>query len=147
MKQTSQDLDALVSRSLHRLRNITEDNAAEPLHRGGWSPKQVLGHLIDSASNNHQRFVRAALQGELDWPSYDQEGCVRVEAFQDAPWPMLIEIWSAMNRLLVHILAHLPDHAATFRCRIGGEADLSLSQLAASYVDHMRHHLTQLGAV
>jgi hypothetical protein len=25
-----------------------------------WTKKEVVGHLIDSASNNHQRFVRAS---------------------------------------------------------------------------------------
>jgi hypothetical protein len=24
-----------------------------------WSKKEILGHLIDSAANNHQRFIRA----------------------------------------------------------------------------------------
>src|ERR1700690_2176262 len=119
MKESSLQLAAIVDQSGRRLRSISERDASKPVLSGGWSSKQVLGHLIDSASNNHQRFVRAALEGELEWPGYDQEGCVRVEAFQQAPWPMLIDAWTGMNLLLSHVLANLPQHAATFRCRIG----------------------------
>ena len=72
------------------LLEISEADSGTPLHPGGWSRKQVIGHLIDSASNNHQRFVRAALQGSLEFPAYDQEGCVRVQAVQEMPWP----VWS-----------------------------------------------------
>jgi DinB superfamily len=147
MKESSLQLAAIVDQSARRLRQLSEQDSAKPLRAGGWSAKQVIGHLIDSASNNHQRFVRAALQGELEWPGYDQEGCVRVEAFQQAPWKVLIDAWSGMNLLLAHVLAHMPEHAATFRCRISDEAEMPLAGLAASYVEHMRHHLAQIGAL
>ena len=35
-----------------------------------WSPRQELGHLIDSAANNHIRFVRAATEPEFSGPGY-----------------------------------------------------------------------------
>jgi hypothetical protein len=38
-----------------------------------WSLKQIIGHLIDSASNNHQCFVRFCLVPELVFPKYDNE--------------------------------------------------------------------------
>ncbi len=112
---------------------------------GGWSSKQVLGHLIDSAVNNHQRFVRAAIEGGLRWPGYDQNGCVRVESFQDAPWPLLIDAWSGLNRLLVHILERLPAEAAAAPCAIGDDPAVPLRELAESYVNHLEHHLAQIG--
>jgi len=144
MRNTAVRLAAIVAEAEGHLRVIPEREAAAALRSGGWSAKQALGHLIDSASNNHQRFVRAALQDGLEWPSYDQNGCVRIEAFQEAPWDMLIDVWSAMNRLLSHVLAHLPSEKAQVRCRIGGEADMPLEELARAYVAHLQHHLAQL---
>ena len=78
MIQLSTRLNDLIVRSEHEFAGISETEASLPAVEGGWSRKQILGHLIDSASNNHQRFVRAQLQDELRWPSYDQTGCVRV---------------------------------------------------------------------
>jgi hypothetical protein len=143
VQRTAKRLAAIIDRARPVLGAIPDP--AAPLLSGGWSAKQVVGHLIDSASNNHQRFVRAALEGELSWPGYDQNGCVRVEAFQEAPWPMLVEVWTAGNRLLVHILEHLPPETAQAPCRIGEAPPMSLRELAESYVSHLEHHLAQLG--
>jgi hypothetical protein len=144
MRDTAARLDAMVTRYDRSLRSIPEREAGEPLITGGWSAKQILGHLIDSAVNNHQRFVRAALQDGLDWPGYDQNGCVEIESFQDAPWLLLIEVWSGLNRLLSHVLMHLPPEKAAVRCFIGGEADMPLGELARAYTTHLEHHLAQL---
>jgi hypothetical protein len=105
-----------------------------------------MGHLIDSASNNHQRFVRAALQGTVEWPSYDQNGWVRIQAYAEAPWALLLDTWPALNRLLAHLLSHLPEAAAGALCRIGDEGPMTLDELARAYLDHLRHHLAQIGA-
>jgi hypothetical protein len=145
MHQTAVRLTSILDRAAPALGSFDEQAAQQPLLGGGWSAKQVLGHLIDSASNNHQRFVRAALYGGVEFPSYDQNGWSRIEAFQDAPWTMLVQGWTAANRVLVHVLAHLPAEAAGAPCRIGDNPPMSLADLARDYLRHMLHHLAQLG--
>jgi hypothetical protein len=113
---------------------------------GGWSRKQVLGHLIDSASNNHQRFVRAVLQPLLEFPGYDQEGNVRVQAPQEADWPLLVSLWAAYNRYLAHVIARLPASKLDTVCRIGSGKQATLGFIATDYLTHMVHHLSQIGA-
>jgi hypothetical protein len=144
MREIAAELAGVVERSAPALREIGDLDASAPALPGGWSRKQVIGHLIDSASNNHQRFVRAALAGGLVWPGYDQDGCVKVQAFQEAAWPMLLDAWESLNRLLVHVLTHLPPAAASASCRIGEHAPVPLEELARQYVQHMHHHLAQL---
>jgi hypothetical protein len=127
-----------------RLAQLTEQQAARPSREGGWSRKQILGHLIDSASNNHQRFVRAILDGGLsEWPSYEQERWVAAGGYQDLPWTELIDLWSSYNRLLSHFVSRMPESALEFRCRVGGQ-EMTLGELTRSYVTHMEHHLTQI---
>ena len=112
--------------------------------RGRWSKGEVLGHLIDSASNNHQRFVRALLQDELTWPGYEQEGCVRVQRFAEYPWKSLVEFWAGYNRLLAHIIHSMPDGKRGTICRIGDHPPMTLEELAIDYIRHLEHHLQQL---
>ena len=126
MKKLSDDLLRVVDAAELKLRAISEPESAEPLLRGGWSRKQVIGHLIDSASNNHQRFVRAAQQPSLEFPGYDQEGNIRVQAVQEAEWTLLLSLWSAYNRYLAHVIAHLPPDKLDTVCRIGAGEPVTL---------------------
>jgi hypothetical protein len=114
--------------------------------QGGWSRKQLLGHLIDSASNNHQRFVRAALSDALDFPAYDTPGSVRVEAVERAAWPMLVDLWAAYNRYLSHVIRYLPEDKLNVVCRIGSNPPMTLRELAEDYLRHLVHHLEQISA-
>jgi DinB superfamily len=147
MKAISEKLRSLVEATEPRLLQISEAESMHPVTPGGWSRKQVLGHLIDSASNNHQRFVRAMLQPSLDFPGYDQPGNVRVQAVQEAEWPLLISLWAAYNRYLAHLIAHLPESKLDTPIRIGTSESVSLSFLASDYLTHLCHHLDQIVVV
>jgi hypothetical protein len=146
MKDLSENLRAVVETAEPRLRAITEAESAKPILPSGWSRKQVIGHLIDSASNNHQRFVRASLQPSLDFPAYDPDGCARVQAFQEADWLALVALWAAYNRYLTHVIAHLPAAKLKTICRIGTNQPATLEFLATDYLRHLLHHLGQIGA-
>lgn len=144
MIQLSNQLEELVAKTQHDLGDVSESEAANPAISGGWSRKQILGHLIDSASNNHQRFVRALLQGELRFPGYDQEGCVRVERYQEVPWADLMDLWVSYNRFLAHVLGGVPEAKRGTPCFIGDNPVTTLEELAEDYLRHMGHHLEQL---
>ncbi len=146
MEELSDQLLRVVDAAETKLRKISEPETTKPILPGGWSRKQVLGHLIDSASNNHQRFVRAALQPSLDFPRYDQDGNVRVQAPQEADWSLLVSLWAAYNRYLAHIIARLPAAKLETVCRIGSGEPVTLGFLATDYVTHLLHHLNQIGA-
>ena len=146
MTGLSERLLSLVEAAEPRLRAISETESTQSILPGGWSRKQVIGHLIDSASNNHQRFVRAALQTSLDFPGYDQGGSVRVQAVQDADWQLLVALWAAYNRYLAHVIARLPASKLETVCRIGSGDAVTLDFLATDYLTHLGHHLNQLGA-
>src|ERR1700685_32372 len=100
MEELNKQLLQIVEAAELKLRKIGDAETSDPILPGGWSRKQVIGHLIDSASNNHQRFVRASLQTSLEFPGYDQNGNVSVQAPQDADWLLLVSLWSAYNRYL-----------------------------------------------
>jgi hypothetical protein len=144
VKALGSELARIVDESEESLLKISEADSCAPIRAGGWSRKQVIGHLIDSASNNHQRFVRAALQGSLEFPAYDQEGCVRVEAPQEMAWVSLVALWASYNRYLAHVVAHLPEDKLPSECRIGAGDPVTLEFLATDYLRHLVHHLQQV---
>ena len=145
MRELSDQLRCLVEAAEPRLQQIPESESMRPVLPGGWSRKQVLGHLIDSASNNHQRFVRTMLQPALDFPGYDQVGNIRVQAVQEADWGLLVSLWAAYNRYLAHLIEHIPPSQLDMKCRIGAGEPVTLGFLASGYPTHLRHHLRQIG--
>ncbi len=146
MKELSEELISVVDSAELRLRQVNVAESSQPILPGGWSRRQVMGHLIDSASNNHQRFVRAAQQPSLEFPGYDQEGNVRVQAPQDAEWTLLVSLWATYNRYLAHVISRLPASKLGTMCRIGSGEPVTLDFVATDYLAHMLHHLRQIGA-
>ena len=142
------DLMRAVDAALPKLRAISERDAGQPRTADvpdKWSPKHVIGHLIDSAANNHQRFVRAQ-QGPLTFPPYAQNHWVDCQRYQDRPWTDLIAFWVAYNRHLAHVIRQIPDDRQCVSCTVESNEPVTLGFLASDYVVHLRHHLAQVGA-
>ena len=112
---------------------------------GQWSKKEILGHLIDSAMNNHRRFVQSQLEPEpLLIVAYDQREWVALARYQHTPTQQLLQLWTLHNQQLARLLAHLPATAATHRCEFDNGYSVTLRWLAEDYVMHMEHHIQQL---
>lgn len=147
MKALATRLLGIVDGAEPLLRAVSAEESARPVLRGGWSRRQVVGHLIDSASNNHQRFVRAMLADALVFPGYDQDGNVRVQAVQDADWVLLVSLWASYNRYLAYVIGQLPEDKLEMSCTIGNGEPVTLRFVAEDYTEHLLHHLGQLGAI
>jgi hypothetical protein len=136
-----------VDAALPSLRAISASDAARPPAPGKWSPQQIIGHLIDSASNNHQRFVRAQEGSRLVFPAYAQEHWVRCQGYDAAAWEQLTSLWHAYNHHVAHVIERIPEEMRNVECVIGSYAPATLGFLAHDYVVHLRHHLNQIEAL
>jgi hypothetical protein len=141
--ELDQLLQTTIDNELPHLRSITEDDAALKTPTA-WSRKEELGHLIDSASNNHQRFVRASLQAEFHGPSYDQNGFVALHGYQELNWSDILEFWRRYNGLLARVVGRIPKEKLQTPCRVGDSATVTLQFLIEDYVAHMQHHLDHI---
>jgi len=126
------------------LRVFDEAAATQPVSPEKWSRKQVICHLLDSASNNHQRFLRATIQGELTFPGYAPDPMVQLQNPNALSWSFLVEFWANYNRYLAHVLAQIPDAKWDVQCHIGDLSVATLGWIAEDYVEHLKHHLNQV---
>jgi hypothetical protein len=134
----------IVERESPRLSAMGEPSVSRRPGPGKWSPKEVLGHLVDSALNNLHRFVRAQLADSLEFPGYEQEQWVRLQGWADADWGEVVALWQALNRQAARVVATIPAPKMQTPCRIGGAEPVTLEAVIRGYVTHAEHHLGQV---
>jgi len=146
MKEALDTLARILQEAPPRLVDIPDEAASRQRDGGGWSPKQILGHLIDSAGNNHQRWVRALAASTLEFPQYDQQFWVAAQRYNEERWPDLVNLWLLYNRHLLHLARLIPAEKAGTVCTIGDNSPVTLESLVSGYVSHLQHHLDQIFA-
>jgi len=139
------ELLSVVEAASESLRKIGDPEASLRSAPGEWSKKEILGHLFDSAVNNHHRFVRAQQVEQLTFPAYEQEHWISSQGYGERPWPELVELWRRYNRHLAHVISLIPEEQLAVMCVIGSDEPVSLGYLIEDYVVHLRHHLQELG--
>jgi hypothetical protein len=127
-----------------KLRQIDDAAASIKPAPDKWSKKEILGHLIDSAANNHQRFVRLQLMPRLELPGYEQDGWILVQHYQERPWKEIIDLWQIYNTHLAGVIRHVDPKALKNMWRAPEGQDVDLEFIIRDYVVHMRHHLDQI---
>lgn len=123
---------------------ISEGDASLPRVAGKWSRKQILGHLIDSAANNHHRFVRAQIEKSLVMQSYAQNEWVDTQKYQERNWSDLVTLWTSYNQHILHLILTTPAEDLTIPCKVAGDESGSLEFLMIDYVAHLEHHVNQI---
>jgi hypothetical protein len=125
------------------LKKISEDSLIYKPSPDKWSKKEILGHLIDSAVNNHQRFVRVQFES-LPTISYDQVNWNRFSNHMQVDTKDLISFWTAYNRHLIELIKLVPVDNLEKECIIGEGRKVTLEWLIRDYVRHLEHHLKQI---
>jgi hypothetical protein len=156
MKQDIENFRATVENAYTKLSAIPDDSAAVKSAPDKWSAKQVIGHLIDSASNNHQRFVRAQFKDDLVFDGYEQEKWVDFHDHQNADWKELLALWRGYNLLIARVMENTPDDVRTTpRAKhnlyqtalfaVPPDEPATLEYFMLDYIKHLEQHLGQIG--
>jgi len=138
-------LQELIERLPGRLQQLPAEKVERKPAPDAWSAKEELGHLVDSASNNHQRIVRAQLEEHPAMPGYDGDAWVALHQYQQRDWPSLIERWAVLNRQLLAAAEAVPDSAWSRTLTIADSKPLTLRFVFGDYIHHMLDHLRHMG--
>ena len=137
------DLDAAVRAGLDLFHGIDEQRTVERPGPDAWCAREILGHLVDSACNNHRRFVIGQGPPPIVFQGYDQDAWVGRQRYADVPFRDIASLWGAYNRHLAHVIASTPSEVLE-ESGEGPDGIVTLGYLMEDYVRHLRHHLDQI---
>ena len=146
LRTVADNIDAAVSAAVERWKMIPEAVLIYRSSDNAWSIKEVIGHLIDSAANNHQRFVRLQLVKELMFPDYstDNENWVNIQSYQDRPWEDLLGLWRHFNGHLAHLMRCVDPACLEHVWVMNTETRVTLFELMDDYLRHLKEHVKQI---
>ena len=148
-------LISLVSQIKGQLKEYSENEVSIRPSDDKWSRKEILGHLVDSACNNHRRFVIFREQDHLHFDGYDQEEWVKTQQYADYDWTALVDLWHAYNVHIGKVIQNIPadlleketlDHnfdKVAFR-RVPAGQPSSMQYFIKDYILHLQHHIDQI---
>lgn len=125
------------------LKGISEMKFSAKPSPGKWSKKEILGHLIDSATNNHHRFIRIQFENK-PVIFYDQDNWVHYNHYNELPAKQLIRFWTAYNNHLIEIMKKIPQENLLRECKMRDGKLVTLEFLINDYVTHLEHHIKQI---
>ncbi len=141
---TASELESLIESWRKKLLELHASTAHAKPDPDRWSISEVVGHLVDSACNNHQRFVRAQHCSDFVFPKYEQNEWVAAANYQACDWASLVELWYHYNRLIATLIRNIDPASLSTPCTITPYETCTLGFLVSDYLDHMKHHLNIL---
>ncbi len=145
MDSIAQHLLETIAKALPLLQQISDVEASAKPNPVKWSKKEILGHLIDSASNNQHKFVRTMqADGHVEFVGYAQNFWVEAQGYNTANWLEIIALWEYFNRHLAHVIQNAPTEKLDNTISIDGSKPFTLGFIMADYEEHLKHHLNQI---
>lgn len=144
MKEIALQLREILEQTKPRLLALSEKQISEKPYGEKWSLKEILGHLVDSASTNHQRIVRMQASKNIGRFGYEQEHWVNSQHYRSESWNDLVNIWYYYNKHLAHIIEHVDKNTLDNTCDMDYPEPKKLEFVITDYVRHLQHHLKQI---
>lgn len=148
----------IINREEPILRALSEEVITTRFNHQHRSIKMLIGHLIDSASNNHQRMVRLQYaprcghsmpnteMGMLVFPDYTQDNdlWLQLQDYQHEDWETLLSLWKYYNLHICQVISSV-DETKLQNHWIDYEGNrITLHDMIIGYTKHLNLHLGQI---
>jgi hypothetical protein len=145
MNNIAKELDEIIEIFKNDFSGLDERITSLRISQDKWTLKEIIGHLIDSASNNHQRFVRFQLSEVLEFPDYKNDEWLRIQNHQNMNFSELLLLLYYFNKFMVNIILNIDEKCLKNKWNVLWDENstfITLEKLVVHYVNHIKTHLT-----
>ncbi len=155
MQQFLQEYKTLIEQTAERLLSLSDTEIYKKRNKDDWSPIEILGHLIDSACNNHRRFVLAQFNDDLIFDGYDQDEWTATQKYESEEWQTIVSLWMNYNLHIIHLCSQIPENILVMKRsshnldeiawkKVDKSSPATLGYFIKDYFGHLEHHINQL---
>ncbi len=145
----TEGISALIEPSLAKWKALEEEVFYSRRNSQHRTIKQIIGHMIDSASNNTHRFIHMQYrQSPVEYPNYATQGnndrWIAIQNYQDEEWNMLLNIWKYANLHIIHVIKNIDPEKLEATWIAGPDAAVSLKEMVVDFLPHFKLHLAEI---
>lgn len=129
-----------------KLMDLPLETIANKRNKQNRTIKQILGHLIDSAANNHQRMVRLQYHAKLNFPDYQQDNdlWIALQDYQNADWHTIVQLWKYYNLHMIQVIKSVDETKLDHSWLSFENTKVTLQQMIEGYLGHIELHLNEI---
>ncbi len=145
-RDITERIEKLISMWEVKLLQLPQDIRTERKNSQNRTIKEIIGHMIDSASNNHQRIVRLQYNKSLVFPDYRQDNDIWIttQNYQEEDWSLMIHLWKYLNLHMVHIFLNINPDCLNNTWKDHENTVITLREMIESYLVHLELHLLEI---
>lgn len=152
MKEASQitlEICTLIDKWLPKRTSLPEKTISGPRNSQNRNIKQILGHLIDSTSNNTHRVVHLHYQDSpFSFPNYATSGnndrWIAIQNYKVEDWNNMIQLWKYSLLHYCHVIKNVNDQKLENEWISGPEKNITLFTMIFDFPGHLKLHLEEI---
>jgi hypothetical protein len=111
--------------------------------------KQIVGHMIDSASNNTHRIIHLQYRDSpVDFPNYASNGnndhWISIQNYQEENWYFLIDLWKFSHLHILHVIKNIDEEYHEKEWISGPGKTITLEEMVLDFLPHFELHLAEI---
>ena len=135
-----------------RLLSLSEEITSNRRNNQNRTIRQILGHMLDSASNNTHRIVHLQYrENPMTFPNYatfgNNDRWIAIQDYQHEDWHNLVQLWKFSNLHIVHVIRKVNAEKLGNQWICGENEMITLRQNIEGYLPHFKLHLGEIEAL
>lgn len=147
--ETAAEIKSIINVWEPRLVSLPAATITEHRNSQNRNIKQILGHLIDSTSNNTHRVVHLQYQeSPVSFPNYatfgNNDRWIAIQDYQNEDWHNMIQLWKYSLLHFCHVINNLSDDKLENEWIAGPGRNITLRAMIVDFLPHLKLHLKEI---